>query len=57
MLYQAANNAQELNTDPIAVGNWTRNTQGVLRFIEVEEGVSEGPVRECRAHRGQQYFQ
>ena len=44
--YQKAKNAQELNTDPITIGHLTRNTQGVLRFIEVGEGVSEGPVME-----------
>ena len=46
MFYQKAKNAHELNTDPITVGNWTRNMQGVLRFIEVGEGVSKGPVTE-----------
>ena len=38
--------SQELNTDPTTVGNWTRNLQGVLRFIKVGEGVSEDPVAE-----------
>ena len=46
MFYQKAQNAQELSTDPITVGNWTRNAQSVLRFIEVGEGVSKGPVTE-----------
>ena len=46
MFYQKAQNAQELSKDPITVGNWTRNAQGVLRFIEVGEGVSKGPVTE-----------
>ena len=46
MFCQKAKNTQELNMDPITVGNWTRNMQGVLRFIEVGEGVSEGPVAE-----------
>ena len=45
-VFHKAKNAQELNTDPISVGNWTRNMQGVLRFIEVGEGVFEGPVME-----------
>ena len=46
MLYQKVKNAQELNMNPITVDYWTRNTQGVLRFIEVGEGVSKGPVME-----------
>ena len=27
--------------DPICVGNWSRNPQGVLWFIEVGEGITE----------------
>ena len=33
---------QELKTDSISVGNWSRNPQGVLGFIEVGKGISEG---------------
>ena len=32
----------ELNTNSISVGNWSRNSQGVLQFIEVGEGISDG---------------
>ena len=32
----------ELNTNFISVGNWSRNSQGVLQFIEVGEGISDG---------------
>ena len=45
MSYQKTANAQEMNMDPITVGNWTRNSQGVLRFIEVGEGVSKDPEK------------
>ena len=33
--YQKLNTAGEFNTDPITVGNWARNPQVVLWFIEV----------------------
>ena len=46
MFYQKIQNVQELNRDLITVCNWIRNTQGVLMFIEVGEGVSRGPVME-----------
>ena len=52
MSYQKAKNAPELDTDPITEDNWTRNTQGVLRFIEVGEGVFQrSSGEECRNHR------
>ena len=44
MFYQKAKNAPELFMDPITVGNWTRNMQGVLRFIEVGGGGGGGGI-------------
>ena len=38
----------ELHTDHISVGNKSRKTQGVLRFVEVGEGISEGNDEELQ---------
>ena len=40
MFYQKQKNIQEMETDPVTVGSWSSNPQGVLRFIEVGEGIS-----------------
>ena len=36
---------QEMVTDLVTVGSWSHNPQGVLRFIEVGEGISESIVQ------------
>ena len=39
LFYQKLTTVGESNMDPITVGNWARNPQGVLWLIEVGEGV------------------
>ena len=41
MFYQKTHTVEELKTDSISVGNWSRNPQGVLWLIEVGEGITE----------------
>ena len=48
MFYQKTNSVGELNTDHISVGSWSHKTQGVLRFIEVGEGISDGENEELQ---------
>ena len=42
MFYQKTNTVGKLNTDSISVGKWSKNPHGVVQFIEVGEGISEG---------------
>ena len=48
MSYQKTNSVGELNMDHICVGNWSHMTEGVSRFIEEGEGISD---EEDKNHR------
>ena len=46
MFYQKKQKSvQEMVTDQVTVGSWSHNPQGVLRFIEVGERISESVVQ------------
>ena len=48
MFYQKTNSVGELHMDHICIGNGSHQTQGVSRFIEVGEGISEGEDKELQ---------